>query len=745
MPMLQSFLLLCGSTLLGLVVLAAVGAWALWPFRGWQRPYLWVAAPLAGIGTLALSLTVLYEVCRLTLPAAFGVALLVNGAATVVACLRGGLPRGRRRDLLIGLAALLAVAGLCVGVLEGTAVRQGEPTLLVVSGSDHFGYAQVGDWIVRHPHQEPRASAAYPYESYIEMMVDMRERYGAFQLAGLAGWCRGTTTLFSYDFATGVACAAGLLGFAGAFARRPTLLLTLLACAAVSVWLRNASTGYFGKTLAYPGCLLLAALFLWTWQAVTPLRLLACVVLGTGYGLCHSPLTHATAVGLVFIGVSLALVLQRALDRLAGRVRLGDTPQPGPLWKGALIGLTICAPLLLAFADRALGICGQPADPVTTDFMIADALDVGVGWESPTTVGRWRLVLIAGAVVGCGLALLFALSRRAAAAAGLLLCPGVVLAGWLAGKMWHVYQTQGLLYPLALGGAALLVQHRPVSSSRPARLGALALLLCLAGVRIPQLQGTLREILGPVPGRPRFIAQSQIAAVVDRTQGQAVDLCIPELFPCLALHTELGARASPIQYREPSWSVSVGYRHWDMPRYLTCSNYLITPWPGAAASADAFVCANWSVVPNQGVWISQVRAPCGLGEDKQRGYFFWVGSPAAEITLDNGTPDALPVDFVAVAEVPLGPPGQSGRTLLWQMEGQCGQLQMPTFGWSGFRIPLQLPSGRHRLQLRVEQAEGSITLRGAPPDLRLGVGSFALEPRDARQVPSGGEHEAPGG
>src|SRR5262245_47024127 len=39
---------LWAQTLLALVLLAFAGGWALWPFRRADRPYLWLAAPLAG-------------------------------------------------------------------------------------------------------------------------------------------------------------------------------------------------------------------------------------------------------------------------------------------------------------------------------------------------------------------------------------------------------------------------------------------------------------------------------------------------------------------------------------------------------------------------------------------------------------------------------------------------------------------------------------------------------------------------
>src|SRR5215813_1434181 len=92
------------STLAALLVLAAVGGWSLWLFRSKDRPYLFLATPLAGLGILALSLIALYHGCRLTLPWAFGVALAVHVPATLVLVWRGGLPRRRSRDWALGVA-----------------------------------------------------------------------------------------------------------------------------------------------------------------------------------------------------------------------------------------------------------------------------------------------------------------------------------------------------------------------------------------------------------------------------------------------------------------------------------------------------------------------------------------------------------------------------------------------------------------------------------------------------------------
>ena len=313
--MLTYLLVQWASTLAALLLLAASGVWALWAFHERERPFLWLATPLAGIATLSLSLSFLYVLCRLTVPVGFVVAVLLNGTLSlaIVWCRRKEALSRRRRDVVVGLAALLGVSAGAVWVVQGTALRQGEPTILLAAGSDMFGYSHMGDWMLRHPHQMPVASPERPYESFLEILVNYDTRHGAFLLAAVAAWCRGTTTLFSFDFATGVAWSAALLGFAAAFARRPLLLVTLIAAVALSVWLRNGRTGYFGKTLAYPGCLLLAHVFLRTWQTSTRLRVISCLTLAIGFGLCHTPSLLIAAVGLICMGIALARLFEMGL------------------------------------------------------------------------------------------------------------------------------------------------------------------------------------------------------------------------------------------------------------------------------------------------------------------------------------------------------------------------------------------------------------------------------------------------
>lgn len=745
--MLAYFLVLLGSTLAALLLLAVAGAWSLWAFRDRDRPYLVLAAPLAGVATLSLSLSLLYEVCRLSVPVSFLIALLVNGAATLAVCGRGAremLPR-RWRDAFVGLAALLGIAGGSVWVVEGTALRQREPTILLAAGSDMFGYSHMGDWMLRHPHEMPVASPERPYESYLEYLVnDDNTRPGAFLLAAVTAWCRGTTTLFSLDFATGVAWSAALLGFAAAFARRPLLFLTLLAAAALSVWLRNARTGYFGKTLAYPGCLLLAHVFIQTWRTNTPLRLASCLVLGWGFGLCHTPSLLAASVGLVCMGIAIVRVLSWMLDR-AGRRQPSDIePETGPLWAGLALAAALVLPLGIVFWHHLISVSKQTvlAFAAPSDLVFAEALDLGTLWDPAAVTERTRQYLLGAALAFALVCFVFALAVRAATAAGMILSSTVPLACWCTGRIWSVYQTQGLIYPLTLAGAALLLQHAAVRRSRWFRFAGVCLLLGLAGVRLPQFHRTVQVCSHCTRKTTPFIAQSQVAAFLDRIGQGTVDVCHYDGRVCLTLLLELGARGIPFQFREPAWTTILAYRHWQVPEYAACGSQLVSPWIEELSAAASSVRVSLPVVSNEGTWIGELKTPNGLGRDVEHGYHFWLGSRPASAVLTNATAENVFVEFVATAEIHLVPGDPIRRTLVWSLDGKEGRIELASTK-TRIRIPFLLPPGDHTLKLGVEQlAAPGPSLSNDARELRLLIGRFSLQRRVEETAPSTSEPSA---
>src|SRR5262249_35580120 len=109
------------QTLLALVALGLAGGWALWPFRRDDRPYLWLAAPLAGVAVLSVTLSIFHFLLRLTIPAALALAAPVLAGPTVFLFVRWRLSaplpaecsiRGCWRWAVAALAGITAWATL---------------------------------------------------------------------------------------------------------------------------------------------------------------------------------------------------------------------------------------------------------------------------------------------------------------------------------------------------------------------------------------------------------------------------------------------------------------------------------------------------------------------------------------------------------------------------------------------------------------------------------------------------------
>src|SRR5437667_12800543 len=94
-------------TLLALAGLGLAGGWVLWPFRAPTRPYLWLAAPLAGLAALSGALIALFYGCRLPFGARLAAGWVGCCGATLACALHSGLPRPGARHALVALAALI--------------------------------------------------------------------------------------------------------------------------------------------------------------------------------------------------------------------------------------------------------------------------------------------------------------------------------------------------------------------------------------------------------------------------------------------------------------------------------------------------------------------------------------------------------------------------------------------------------------------------------------------------------------
>jgi hypothetical protein len=380
---------LWGQTLLALAALGLTGGWALWPFRRADRPYLWLAAPLAGLAVLSLALCLLHFGCRLPLPRCLAVAGPLLAAPTLALLARRARAGGRVEGWRWAVAAALAASALFTLGSNSTAIRLREPTVCMRDGTDAVGYSLFADWFLRHPGEKPDYSQDKPNEAFIA--ADYQDtRPGAFLLAAAAAWARRTTPLFSYDWANGVAMACAALGLAGAFASGRRGLLLLLAAAALSSWFPTSRSGYLGKTLCYPGCLLLCFAFWEAYRRPGAARLLAAGVLGAGVGLCLHAMVPQLVLGLVVVGLGMYLVAQPLL----GPAAPGGPPRRPDLRLLLAVGL-------IAFATAF--------SPPPTTFLLSVRL---LAWRqvpypewlmSPVSVLGWLLPAAAVALALCWL------------------------------------------------------------------------------------------------------------------------------------------------------------------------------------------------------------------------------------------------------------------------------------------------------------------------------------------------------
>jgi hypothetical protein len=553
------------QTLAALALLAVIGGWTLWPFRTSTRPYLWLAAPLTGIAILSLTLTILYHTFGLALPLCLAICVPVSVAPTLVCLVRRWRQGGPVPGWKTGLAALLGIGVWGAFASNGTAIRCGEPTVSMRDGSDTFGYAQVASWILQHPQEQASWNPSKPHEAYVHVM-DADPRPGAFLLTAAAGFVRQTTPVFSFDWLMGVALAAGVLALAGCFASGRGTLVLLLCAGILSSWFTLAHSGYLGKVLAYPGCILLASLLFSTWRQLSINKLLAGALLGLGVGLCHSPATPVTILGLLFGGSVLALAshwlpTRSGSDQL--QTQRADWQQFG---RGLLVLAALLGPLMLLFSWWLWGLASAPPSlDLAKTRLLSFALDLDnphVPLVGPR-LARWLvgLALILNAI---GWALAY--RARHIEAASCLLSVGVLVLVWR-GHHWGLSHFAGILFPLsAIGVTLLLEEHQHVRAPRFVNAAVLMIALAMIGLRIVQFEGSCERYMVPVDS-PYCFRQASIATICRTIGDRSVDVSVSDLYASMLLMTELGPRGVHLQMQPLVWARLLAYTHWPPPAY----------------------------------------------------------------------------------------------------------------------------------------------------------------------------------
>src|SRR5947207_12682639 len=93
-----------------------------------------------------------------------------------------------------------------------------------------------------------------------------------------------------------------------------------------SAWMTASRCGYFAKTLAYPGCLMLAALYMAAWLRPTVGRIVVVCLLGPVVALYIHPILPVLVLGLLVAGSSAALLLGRSRHAPVDEECIGPAP-----------------------------------------------------------------------------------------------------------------------------------------------------------------------------------------------------------------------------------------------------------------------------------------------------------------------------------------------------------------------------------------------------------------------------------
>ena len=714
-------LLLWGQTVLSLVVLGLAGGWALALFRP-NKPYLWLAAPLTGILLLLSLMAPLNCVCRLSLPACLLLSLGLLALPGVFHCVRALRRDGPPRGWKLALGAALVVSAWCTWASNETSIRRREPTLCIREGTDGFGYSLLADWILQHNQEWPVWSPRRPCEAFIYHIYTREHRWGAFLFAASAAWVRGTGALFSYDWASGVALAAGILALAGAFASDRRCFLLLLAAGSVSLWYAVSRTGFLGKTLAYPGCMLLAAVFFAAWERLTLSRLVVAGLLGAGVGLCHNPLTTASVLGLVF-GATLAAAVALWLLGWVEQPRLACVRNR--LLSGLVLYAVMAGPLLFLFWSPALTV---PVQPMDWSLLWPTSLDLDnnaiLFKDLPLTAWLIRSALVLQAVF-----LVLAFRERTVQGTSLLLAAGGILLAARVLDRKEIYQFQGLLFPLTVLGAVLVLERqRQLGRGRPWRWATLTLAMGLVALRLPQFAHSCERYGRIAADGPFCFAQSEVDAVVRLVGDRTVDVSGPGLYDGFVLLVEFGRRNVAVQFREPTWTAVVGIG-WKVPAFPRRADFTLgLPRGWVSPRSVRFAGSHYRLTEDgHDLAFLQVQAPHGVLPDELARPSIWLGQAPASILMYNGTGHTVTTAFRA--EGHLGPcnPGLPVRTLRYAFNGVTGsQVLISPKAW-GANIPLEVPPGTHPLRLSIEEKAVIFPYPGDSRDLGLLLTNFRLE------------------
>jgi hypothetical protein len=564
---------------LGLLAgLSAAGGFLVLPFRK-SRKYVALASPLAGLFVLALGTGACYSV--------LGKSLVFCASLCELACIGASLvaflivrPTFRWRGCILPAAATLVVVSLITFSTDTATICLDQPAVQYMDGTDHLGYGQMADWLSVHTvAQLPQMSPDAPYEAFPTYLVHGDPRFGSFFAMSIIRSIRGLSGAFTYDIACAVVLSAAILALAGIFARSFFSMLIVLVGLTTCHWFDFSRSGYLGKLLGFPGCLLVAGLFL-SADVLSPPVMSVLVILTAATAVMYSGIAMAVFLSSI---IGCYLLCQIVLEPSSRRVAKLSEVLPAATLLGALIVVAVVAigsvarPLATPFPDYGVGwgyVLPRILDLENQGARVTSLSPVALNWFMAGAFGVW-LALIAAAV-----------RLRDGAAAGLLVGPLLLLLALIAtGQRAAAFQTIGTYYPFSICAAALLIDQAALSVNlttslrrRAAQAFIFILAACCVGLRFPRYRGALDRYAGKEdPTHSRFSKgdEDRLASlmagqpvIVDVINPEQACFVLIELGPHEGVHFDWTARA---------WTAIVGYAHWPVPKPARPDRYMLVP------------------------------------------------------------------------------------------------------------------------------------------------------------------------
>jgi hypothetical protein len=579
--------------------LALIGGWAVVPLRG-RGPHILYSAPAFGLMVVVVGVGTLYSTLRLPLTQSAAIVAVLGSIVTAAALWhdRNQLrPKLAFAPVVLGLALATAVTRLTCD----TTLRFDSPGLLYFDGTDHLGYAQMADWLVRHNVLDPpRGDPSLPYESFPEVLFRVDTRFGSFEWMGIVSVLSRLPGSFAYDIACAIVISIGIMALVGLFTKTTPMAVCLSVCLLTSYWFDYASSGYFGKITGFPSSLFVAGLYVTSRNSYRLNELLILVIAVAAAGIMYSGLVTAFLV----LVVGLTFAVYEALIVVRARGELGDTNKDRFIVLALLVGI---ATLTTGFASRP-GNYAYPDYNLDWGYILPRVMDLDNQGVAVTGLDQAQVFALCGVcaaivVAGVTAAALRSLSVPVALMGG----PALLLGGLVAVNARAVaFQLMGTIYPLALCGLAVLIESsRRESTSKPGYPGgtwiAGVLLAVLALSHVPRFVGALERYAGPnAPEIVRFnLDEIETVSAIIGASTVEVDIAQPQA-AIMAL-VEFGRRGMAVQWTQRSWATVLGYRPWPPPRYSSPAAFCLST-PSTAEAPTLYSSARY-----------QLRdGPCGV-------------------------------------------------------------------------------------------------------------------------------------